>query len=496
MKSLLAPIVASVAAALLTAAPLHAQVPQGTGWTYQGLLFEGDVAANGSFDLSFAVFDSPLLGAPPLLPAQIVPDVPVEDGRFTVQLDFGKPIFDTGEARWLEIAVSDGGPFTTLVPRQRITPTPAAIFAQNAASAKPSFRIFDPDVDPGKATLFFGLTDDCRLGTSPDVTGLTATDPAGFRVVNPLDPLGGRLLLGTSNDCQIFTSPADASGINVSDPSGLRLRNPVPGLPIRILFGPTDDCGVVVDPSGPNGLIMRDPRGVRILPPFGLDPARLRFGGTDLCEIVAGGGFSPGLNLRDPSGVRVVNPNFGGSQLAFGDTDNCTIRAGNLLVAEGMVFSDPTGFRFNGGFIGVNVPTPETGIQLPPIPGPPGSGLAFAWQTYSSRRFKENIAPLDGSLDLIDRLQAVRFDWIQDGSHDIGFIAEDVAAVVPEVVTMEPDGVNARSLDYARLTALAIEGIKAQQDQIAALKRDNGQLRAELAELRAAVESMVSARAR
>ena len=125
-----------------------------------------------------------------------------------------------------------------------------------------------------------------------------------------------------------------------------------------------------------------------------------------------------------------------------------------------------------------------------------GSGLAFAWQTYSSRRFKENVEPLSGALDLISRLQGVRFDWIDGGRHDIGFIAEDVATVVPEVVSMEADGINARSLDYARLTALAIEGIKAQQTELESLRRDNDQLRTELAALRSAVDALTAARTR
>src|SRR5690606_3627982 len=49
------------------------------------------------------------------------------------------------------------------------------------------------------------------------------------------------------------------------------------------------------------------------------------------------------------------------------------------------------------------------------------------------------------------------------------FIAEEVGAVIPEVVQWEEDGVNARGISYGDLTALAIEGIKAQQEQISVL---------------------------
>ena len=49
-------------------------------------------------------------------------------------------------------------------------------------------------------------------------------------------------------------------------------------------------------------------------------------------------------------------------------------------------------------------------------------------------------------------------------------IAEDVGKVVPEVVTYETDGKDARGVDYSRLTALLIEAVKQQQKQIATLR--------------------------
>jgi hypothetical protein len=47
----------------------------------------------------------------------------------------------------------------------------------------------------------------------------------------------------------------------------------------------------------------------------------------------------------------------------------------------------------------------------------------------------------------------------------VGVIAEEVGAVVPEVVTWEKDGKDAQSVDYGRLTALLIEATKEQQRQ-------------------------------
>lgn len=49
---------------------------------------------------------------------------------------------------------------------------------------------------------------------------------------------------------------------------------------------------------------------------------------------------------------------------------------------------------------------------------------------------------------------------------EIGVIAEEVGQVVPEVVSYEANGKDARGVDYSRLTALLIEAVKQQQRQI------------------------------
>jgi len=47
----------------------------------------------------------------------------------------------------------------------------------------------------------------------------------------------------------------------------------------------------------------------------------------------------------------------------------------------------------------------------------------------------------------------------QGGTHDIGFVAEDVPAVVPERIALEKDEQNAAGMNYDRVTALAVEAI-------------------------------------
>jgi hypothetical protein len=113
-----------------------------TAFTYQGHLLEGGAPANGSYDLRFDLSDAVTNGNY-LGPTVTIAPVSVSNGLFTVGLDFGGASFD-GSPRWLEIGVrtnTSTGPYTVLVPRQPVTPTPYALFAQTAGAAAVASRL-------------------------------------------------------------------------------------------------------------------------------------------------------------------------------------------------------------------------------------------------------------------------------------------------------------------------------------------------------------------
>ena len=101
---------------------------------------------------------------------------------------------------------------------------------------------------------------------------------------------------------------------------------------------------------------------------------------------------------------------------------------------------------------------------------------------YSSdATLKENVSNLTNALDKVQQIRGVEFDWKQEyidakggeddyflRKHDVGVIAQEVEAVLPEVVGTREDGVKA--VKYDRLTALLIEAIKDQQSQIEELR--------------------------
>jgi hypothetical protein len=102
--------------------------PVGTQFTYQGKLEDNGVPANGLYDFEFRLFDA-LVNGNPVGPVFVSNDIPVENGVFSVELNFGA--FGS-EARWLAIAVRPGasvGAYESLSPRQAITAAPVAQFA-------------------------------------------------------------------------------------------------------------------------------------------------------------------------------------------------------------------------------------------------------------------------------------------------------------------------------------------------------------------------------
>jgi hypothetical protein len=88
----------------------------------------------------------------------------------------------------------------------------------------------------------------------------------------------------------------------------------------------------------------------------------------------------------------------------------------------------------------------------------------------SSIRFKENVVPLQNAFETISQLQGVSYDWKVSGKKDIGFIAEEVEKVLPEIVDKTSEG-EVEGMNYGRLTALLVEVVKSQQAQIDELKQ-------------------------
>jgi photosystem II stability/assembly factor-like uncharacterized protein len=107
---------------------------QGTAFSYDGRLQDSGGPANGTYNFTFSLYTDSSGGSPVAGPVT-TNGVAVSNGLFTVQMDFGAGVWN-GQINWLEIAVetNTGNSFSTLSPRQQITPTPYAIFATTSGN--------------------------------------------------------------------------------------------------------------------------------------------------------------------------------------------------------------------------------------------------------------------------------------------------------------------------------------------------------------------------
>ncbi len=99
----------------------------------------------------------------------------------------------------------------------------------------------------------------------------------------------------------------------------------------------------------------------------------------------------------------------------------------------------------------------------------------------SDERLKENVKNITSSLDKIDKINGVEFDWTDKyieerggeddyfiRKHDVGVIAQEIEKILPEVVATRHDGYKA--VKYEKIVPLLIEAIKELKKEIEELK--------------------------
>ena len=162
------------------------------------------------------------------------------------------------------------------------------------------------------------------------------------------------------------------------------------------------------------------------------------------------------------------NVGIGCAPSGSGDTFKLSVSGSVKLGTSTSTYHAVTGALELTGNIGVNTPATDYSLSLPNIDSVAGRGMAYAWSTYSSARYKEEITPMSNPIETAKKLRGVEFTWKESGHQDFGFIAEEVGKVLPQLVSYEADGKSAIGMDYAKITSLLVECVKTQQTQLEA----------------------------
>ena len=158
------------------------------------------------------------------------------------------------------------------------------------------------------------------------------------------------------------------------------------------------------------------------------------------------------VNLRGATNVTNTFTTLGNASLGNANSDVTTL-VGQVTSSAGMHISA------------------KSGVYALSVADGAGDAIAQAWVTHSDRNLKTNIQELDNdaALNAVMSLQPSTYEKKATGKSEIGFIAQEVAQVVPEICALDANG-EGRGIDYSRMSTLLAGALKAQQEQIAQLK--------------------------
>jgi len=153
--------------------------------------------------------------------------------------------------------------------------------------------------------------------------------------------------------------------------------------------------------------------------------------------------------------IAAISSTTGTSTIRLGDTDNAS--AGRI----GYDNSINSMILYTGGQERANVNS--SGLQVT------GDVEATDFNSTSDARLKQNITPIISALDKTLSMEGVYYNLIGSDKKEIGVIAQNIEAIVPEVVHTNNNDI--KSVSYSRLSALLIEAIKEQNKTISTLSK-------------------------
>lgn len=476
---------------------------QDTSFTYQGELRQSGQPAQGNFNMIFSLWDAPVAGG--MFGAAInLPGVNVNNGLFTVQLDFGAAAFDNGE-RWLQIAVNG----VLLMPRQPITRAPyaiqtrgifvdedhnvgigttdpvfplhvlmdqtamakanIAIYAHNLLTTGSSYGIWAQSESTSGRGLHALVS--ATSGTTYAVRGHT-NSPQGF----------GAYFTGAQGSRNYFQRSVGIGTTNIN--STLEVEGNGFNV-IHSTHTATEDAGYAVQ-----GTTLSDGAGV-----FGSGPTKgvqgwaTAPGGTGVFGLAYESGITEGVHgeVSSPEGRAVY-------ALATSATGSPRAIVGNVVNPNAYAGYFIGGRNYMQGFLGLNKLDPV--VRLDVVGSIQYTGTLT---DVSDTRLKQNIEPLQDALAKVMQIDGVYFTMTESPEvREVGFIAQNVQDALPEAVRVVDPTTGHLGVSYTSFAPLLVEAMKdlraEKDDQIESLRIENAELRGRIERLEALMQRLASTR--
>ena len=136
----------------------------------------------------------------------------------------------------------------------------------------------------------------------------------------------------------------------------------------------------------------------------------------------------------------------------------------------GVTYNDSTGkldFSVTAAGVvtaGSNLSYSGSTLNVASSPTFSGTVTAADFNSTSDERLKTNIETITDSGSKVAALRGVNFDWKESGAKTMGVIAQEVEAVIPEVVATDEEGM--KSVNYQAMVGLLIEAVKELQEKV------------------------------
>jgi hypothetical protein len=246
---------------LLAILAVPSALGQTTSFTYQGQLVSAGGPATGTYDFQFRLYDAPtggtLLGST-LTFDGVSPDpapLSVSNGLFTVPLDFGNQF--PGPPRYLDISVRPHlvGSYTTLTPRQALSPAPYSIFSSApwaVSGTSVSYTLGNVGIGtatPANRLVVSNPTDNNSLMAID--SGLTAAQFSSLRLNDRGTPLWV-VTKNPSNDFSIRESGPALDRLYVAQGGNVGIGTSAPSNLLTVINAAGGDSTVAID-SGLSG---------------------------------------------------------------------------------------------------------------------------------------------------------------------------------------------------------------------------------------------------
>jgi hypothetical protein len=204
-----------------------------------------------------------------------------------------------------------------------------------------------------------------------------------------------------------------------------------------------------------------------------------------------------GINTATPMATLDITPDSG--------EDALTIQSGigdifKVLSNGAVVFGEATGEVSFGdvyfdNYVGMGILTPSYRLTLPNHTSSSGRALANSWLTYSDQRVKTSVEEIQYGLQAILQLRPVQYLHhscafengeltLGEATHDIGFIAQEMHAVIQEIVDQPEDEASSLwSMNYEKLTPVLVKAVQELAAENTTLKEQLNQFEQRLAQV-------------